>query len=203
MTRSQLGAIDSALYLHCDHVIPLGSPSGELWPFSQVAQHITSDANQDAIGEIIKIWDEIRIAYRDKNRNSLFYYISNASGHPPRIAKDKFNWPAKESISDSKTSAGLDRTDDIKKGIYQTFKLSIESFKEFPDVNIKTALISNLPAYRHGRDYIEPFYDILWAFDTSFAEESHGIYTCKPCDLRRPFDYIISLEDAFTRGELL
>lgn len=110
---------------------------------------------------------------------------------------------AKESISDSKTSAGLDRTDDIKKGIYQAFKLSIESSKAFPEENIKTALISNLPAYRHGEDYITPFSNIYWAEESSFIEENQDRYSCAKQNLKRPFDYIIALDDAFTRGEVL
>jgi len=203
LTRSQIGSVNSALYLHCDHIIPLGTPFDDLWPFAQTSRFITDNKNKKAVNKIVATWDEIRVAYKDKNKESLLYYIANASGHPPRIAKDKYDWPANESISDSKTSAGLDRTDDIKKGIYQTFKLSIESAKEFPDHDIKTALISNLPAYRHGRDYIEPFYDVYWGQESSFTEERRGVYSCSVKSLKRPFDYIIAIEAAFTRGELL
>ena len=181
----------------------MGSPRDELWPFKQTADFIASPAQSGSVEAMVLKWDEIRNAYRKKDKSSMLYYIANASGHPPRIAKDQFDWPAKESISDSKTSAGLDRTDDIKKGIYQTFKLSIESAKEFPDHNIKTALIANLPAYRHGVDYIEPFYDIYWGLESSFVEEEQGSFSCKGSALKRPFDYIIALDDAFTRGELL
>lgn len=203
LTRSQISTLESALYLHGEVVIPLGSPNSELWPFKQTAEFITSSAQNEGVEAMVAKWDEIRKAYGAKDRSSMLYYIANASGHPPKIAKDQFDWPAKESISDSKTSAGLDRTDDIKKGIYQTFKLSIESAKEFPNHSIKTALISNLPAYRHGVDYIEPFYDVFWGQESSFIEEEQGSYSCKRSDLKRPFDYIIALDDAFTRGELL
>lgn len=133
----------------------------------------------------------------------LFYYLANASGHPPKIAKTQYNWPSKESISDSKTSAGLDRTDDIKKGIYQTLKLSVEAHKEFPNKNVKTALISNLPAYRHGSDYLEPLYDIYWGQESSFRKEATGRLSCEYHNLKRPFDYIIALDDAYTRGEFI
>lgn len=203
LTRSQISTLESALYLHGEVVIPLGSPNSELWPFKQTAEFITSPEQNEGVEAMVVKWDEIRKAYSAKDRSSILYYIANASGHPPKIAKELFDWPAKESISDSKTSAGLDRTDDIKKGIYQTFKLSIESAKEFPNHSIKTALISNLPAYRHGVDYIEPFYDIYWSQESSFIQEEQGYFSCKRSDLKRPFDYIIALDDAFTRGELL
>lgn len=142
--------------------------------FKQTAQFITSYAQNEGVEAMVAKWDEVRKAYGAKDRSSILYYIANASGHPPKIAKDQFDWPTKESISDSKTSAGLDRTDDIKKGIYQTFKLSIESAKEFPNHSIKTALISNLPAYRHGVDYVEPFYDVYWGQESSFIEKEQG-----------------------------
>jgi hypothetical protein len=203
LTRSQILSLESALYLHGKVVIPLGSPKDELWPFRQTADYITSSIQNCNVEAMIAKWDEIRKAYRTRDKSSVLYYIANASGHPPKIAKNQFDWPTNESISDSKTSAGLDRTDDIKKGIYQTFKLSIESAKEFPSHNIKTALISNLPAYRHGVDYIEPFYDIYWGQESSFVDEKQGSYSCKRSALKRPFDYIIALDDAFTRGDLL
>ncbi len=61
------------------------------------------------------------------------YYLANASGSPPKIAKDRDGWPKKESISDSKTSAGMDRTDDIKKGIYQSLKIGT-NLKDDPSI---------------------------------------------------------------------
>ncbi|MGV0005387.1 MAG: hypothetical protein ACNYPG_01955 [Candidatus Porifericomitaceae bacterium WSBS_2022_MAG_OTU9] len=81
--------------------------------------------------------------------------LVNASGHPPQNSKNaRWIFP-KETISDSKTSAGMDRTDDIKKGIYQVLKIGA---KHASDLNIRTALISNLPAYRHGGEYVDQFF---------------------------------------------
>ena len=204
LSRTQVQNLDSALYLHCDNVIPLGKPKDELWPFSAAIPFITSPSNASVVNDFVEVWKAIRDAYTKKDRDSKFYYVANASGHPPQIAKDEFDWPAKESISDSKTSAGMDRTDDIKKGIYQTFKLGIEASRELRSHNIRTALISNLPAYRHGKDYVEPFCDVYWGFESSFQHEaSSNSYRCANTDLKRPFDYIIALEDAFLRDELL
>jgi len=204
LSRTQVQSLDSALYLHCDNVIPLGKPKDDLWPFSSAIPFITSSSNTSAVNDFVEVWKAIRDAYTKKDRDSKFYYVANASGHPPQIAKDEFDWPAKESISDSKTSAGMDRTDDIKKGIYQTFKLGVEANRELRSHNIRTALISNLPAYRLGKDYVEPFCDVYWGFESSFQHEAaSNSYRCADTDLKRPFDYIIALEDAFLRDELL
>lgn len=56
------------------------------------------------------------------------YWFTNSCGQPiPRPD----TWPHRagtgyESVSDSKTSVGIDRTDDIKKGTYQILKLGAE-----------------------------------------------------------------------------
>lgn len=203
LSRTQVQNLDSALYLHCAKMIPLGKPKNDLWPFSSAIPYITNPDNTKTVDGFVERWGDIREAYVNKNRDSKFYYIANASGQPPKIAKEKYQWPEKESISDSKTSAGMDRTDDIKNGIYQTFKLGIEANRDSSKHKIRTALISNLPAYRHKKSYVEPFYDIFWGFESSFQIDSDNTtYSCAKSALMRPFDYIIALEDAFLRDEL-
>jgi hypothetical protein len=203
LTRIQVGSLNSCLYMHNDNLLSLGKVNDHLWPFAPAVDYLIKSENSHIVDTYVDTWESIRTAYRNKNRDNVLYYVANASGNPPNIAREKFGWPAKESISDSKTSAGLDRTDDIKKGIYQAFKLSIESSKAFPEENIKTALISNLPAYRHGEDYITPFSTVYWAEESSFIEENEDRYSCAKQSLKRPFDYIIALDDAFMRGEVL
>ena len=203
LTRTQVGELSSALHLHSSDVVPLGKPSDSLWPFNSAINFLTSPETSITVEKYVSIWSKVREAYKSRNRNDLLYYMANASGHPPRVAKDQFDWPRRESVSDSKTSAGFDRTDDIKKGVYQTFKLGIESSLQFPEENIKTAIISNLPAYRHGESYVEPFADVYWGHENSFYQEHGGVYSCTEKDLKRPFDYIIALDDAFTRGDLI
>jgi hypothetical protein len=203
LTRIQVGSLNSCLYMHNDNLLSLGKVNDHLWPFAPAVDYLVKSENSHIVDAYVDTWESIRTAYRNKNRDNLLYYVANASGNPPNIAREKFGWPAKESISDSKTSAGLDRTDDIKKGIYQAFKLSIESSKAFPEENIKTALISNLPAYRHGEDYITPFSSVYWAEESSFIADNDDRYSCAKQSLKRPFDYIIALDDAFMRGEVL
>ncbi|MBQ9394404.1 MAG: hypothetical protein IJU23_02665, partial [Proteobacteria bacterium] len=68
-----------------------------------------------------------------------------------------------ESISDAKTSVGMDRTDDIKKAIYQVLKLGSEYKPN--DANVKTAIISNIHAVRHYDEYLLSVRDVIWALD--------------------------------------
>lgn len=123
----------------------------------------------------LDFWYTAYKSYKDKTKTVSLYWLTNACGGPVPIPS---NWPKRrgtgyESISDSKTSAGMDRTDDIKKGIYQVLKLGAEYKTTHP--NIKTAIISNLPALRHFNEYLLTLKDVVWAispekFTTSLSD---------------------------------
>lgn len=114
-----------------------------------------------------EFWEEAYKAYRDKNKSNPIFWLTNACGLPtPRPD----NWPKRrsggyETVSDAKTSVGMDRTDDIKKGIYQVLKLGAEYKPKY--LNIKTALISNIHAVRHHDEYLKCIKDIIWTIDES------------------------------------
>jgi hypothetical protein len=195
ITSSQLRACNSAIYLHGIGSINLGKVGDDLWPFKALVEFIVAKENTSLVNRCANDWAEARDAYSNRDRQSKMYYLTNSCGRPPKIAKDRDGWPKKESISDGKTSAGMDRTDDIKKGIYQTLKIgtSIKS-----ESNFKTAIISNLPAYRHKEDYVDPFIDMLWGLDED-VHELNGQKVILMGDLRRVFDYIITLEEPILR----
>jgi hypothetical protein len=195
ITNSQLRACDSAIFLHGLGPVNLGKVGDNLWPFKPLVNFLIEEENMPFIQEAINEWLSARDAYSKKDRQNKMFYLANASGSPPKIAKDRDGWPKKESISDSKTSAGMDRTDDIKKGIYQSLKIGT-NLKDDP--RIKTAIISNLPAYRHGQEYVNPFIDMLWGLDEDIIELNgqKGILSNK---LRRVFDFIITLEEPILR----
>lgn len=196
ITRSQLIACQSAIFLHNVGAIPLGRMADEAWPFKPLVDFITDKNNDEFVQLCISEWVFARDAYANKDRQNKMYYLANASGSPPKIAKDQDGWPKKESISDSKTSAGMDRTDDIKKGIYQSLKIGIQVRG---NSNIKTAIISNLPAYRHGQDYVIPFVDLLWGSDRDLLDREDGQRYLGEDSLRRVFDFIITIDDPILR----
>lgn len=196
ITTSQLKECNSAIYLHNKDLIELGKVGDSLWPFKPLVNFIINPSNFSTINSCINQWLDARDAYSRKDRANRMYYLANASGSPPKIAKDRDNWPKKESISDSKTSAGMDRTDDIKKAIYQSLKIGTHVKS---DPNIKTAIISNLPAYRHGDEYVAPFINMYWGLDTDLIE-FEDTKAIKLNDLRRIFDFIITLEEPIVRN---
>ncbi len=125
------------------------------------------NSNKEFLLFFFNFWEEAYVAYRDKNKSNPVFWLTNACGLPtPRPD----NWPKRrsggyETVSDAKTSVGMDRTDDIKKGIYQVLKLGAEYKPKY--LNIKTALISNIHAVRHHDEYLKCIKDIIWTIDES------------------------------------
>jgi len=196
ITNSQLRDCKSGMYFHNVGTIEIGKVGDSLWPFKPLINFITNEKNDLFIKQCVDEWTSARSAYSNKDRNNKMFYLANACGSPPKIAKDRDGWPKKESISDSKTSAGMDRTDDIKKGIYQSIKIGT-SLKD--NSTVKTAIISNLPAYRHRDEYVSPFVDMLWGLDEDLVELA-GKKVLLEDNLRRVFDYIITLEEPILRN---
>lgn len=96
------------------------------------------------------------------------YWLTNGCGQPiPRPAE----WPTRsggstgyETVSDAKTSVGMDRTDDIKKAIYQVLKLGTTG-RPSHKYHYKVGVISNIHAVRHFQEYLTPLKDIVWTRD--------------------------------------
>jgi len=196
ITNSQLRGCESGMYFHDAGLVKLGKVGDDLWPFKSLINFIIDEKNSSFLQNCINEWVLARNAYSSRNRDDKVYYLTNACGNPPRIAKDRDGWPKKESISDSKTSAGMDRTDDIKKGIYQSLKIGIT----YPGV--KTAIISNLPAYRHREEYVSPFVHMLWGLSEDLTE-INGKKILSEDKLKRVFDFIITLEEPILRNTQL
>lgn len=191
LTNSQLKICPSALYIHDKQIIPLGEVGSAGWPFRSLINFLVDIKNESFVKKAVATWKEARLAYSEKNKSNPFYYLANASGSPPLIAKSRDNWPSSQVISDSKTSAGMDRTDDIKKAVYQTLKIGI-TVADYK--NVKTAIISNLPAIRHGVEYVTPFVDVWWGRKDNFIKKQ-DFYEIDSRNLRYLFDYIITLEN--------
>lgn len=142
-------------------------------------------------------WREAFQAYSAKDRENPAFWLTNACGSPVPRPSD---WPKRsgsgyETVSDAKTSVGLDRTDDIKKGIYQVLKLGAD-FKPNGG-NIKVALISNVHAVRHYDEYLQCIKDVIWTLDeTGTAADWEDLPDGKP--LYNLFDGIVS----FTKSEI-
>ena len=151
-------------------------------------------------------WSEALNKYHPKLTNSV-YWLTNGCGAPnPRPEW----WPKSkggdgsgfESISDSKTSVGMDRTDDIKKGIYQVLKLGSEGKPVSSKWNFKVGIVSNIHAARHFEEYLESLKNLIWTHDiTGKANKASDLKPEHP--LYNLFDGIIALTESHFRDEWL
>jgi len=151
-------------------------------------------------------WNEALTKYHPKLTDSV-YWLTNACGAPnPRPEW----WPTSkggdgkgyESISDSKTSVGMDRTDDIKKGIYQVLKLGSEGKPVSSKWSFKIGIVSNIHAARHFEEYLESLKNLIWTHDiTGKAKKAGDLKAEHP--LYNLFDGIIALTEYHLRDEWL
>jgi hypothetical protein len=147
-------------------------------------------------------WQEALQAYQPKSNENIFW-LTNACGTPSPVPQ---GWQKRrvgsgyESVSDSKTSVGMDRTDDIKKGIYQVLKLGAEGKPLPSEWNYKVGIISNIHPARHFEEYLQSLQDIVWTND-----ESGRASFVKDLPLEQRvfnlFDGIIALTKTYSRDE--
>jgi hypothetical protein len=158
--------------------------------------------NENFFEQYFKFWQEALKSYQPKSNENIFW-LTNACGTPSPIPQ---GWQKRrvgsgyESVSDSKTSVGMDRTDDIKKGIYQVLKLGAEGKPLLSEWDYKVGIISNVHPARHFEEYLQSMQDIVWTND----ESGRAIFV-KDLPLEQKvfnlFDGIIALTKTYSRDE--
>lgn len=164
------------------------------------------DKDDGFLKNYFTFWNEALNKYHPKLTNSI-YWLTNGCGSPnPRPDW----WPKSkggdgagfESISDSKTSVGMDRTDDIKKGIYQVLKLGSEGKPVSSKWSFKVGIVSNIHPARHFEEYLKSLENLIWTHDmTGKANKASDLKPEHP--LYNLFDGIIALTESHFRDEWL
>ncbi|MDJ0658805.1 MAG: hypothetical protein QNJ42_04875 [Crocosphaera sp.] len=186
-----------------ENYFPIGSRNSredKNWGFRGLIKLI--EESPDFFSEYFTFWTNAFIAYYPKKTSNIFW-LTNACGTP---SPTPLQWPSRkqaqgyESISDSKTSVGMDRTDDIKKGIYQVLKLGSQGKPNTRKWKYKVGLISNIHAARHFNEYLESFKDIVWTIDKTKRAKKVGDLPQEQ-SIYNLFDGIVALTSSFTRDE--
>ena len=179
------------------------------WAYKGIQNALDQDHNffKDYLVFWIEAFESYKANYRvarngEQFRTNNIFWFTNACGQPfPR----PINWPRRtgtgyESVSDGKTSAGMDRTDDIKKGIYQVLKIGAEIKPTQSHFKVKTALISNIHAVRHYDEYLHSLEDVVWTIDkTQKAKKVRDLP--EDMNIYNLFDGIISFTQCHIRDE--
>lgn len=146
-------------------------------------------------------WLEALDEYQNESKvKQSVYWFTNGCGQPsPRPD----TWPKRssgsgyESVSDGKTSVGMDRTDDIKKATYQVLKLGSEGKTE-KGKKYLVGIVSNIHAVRHFDEYLKNMKDIIWTKDET-GNITKASQLAPDTEFYNLFDGIISLTQIVAR----
>jgi hypothetical protein len=192
----------------------LSIPVGDPHKFSRHAHYdkiLSWLSTGDSLEAFVSSWIGTFQGYGDPTKRSSTHWMTNGCGTPnPRPA----DWPLRagqgfETVSDGKSSVGLDRTDDLKKGIYQVLKISTHYKEFFPNQNyaIFAALATNIHAVKHRDEYLGELEDLVWTVDG--PEVSHVVArddmhtVIKSNKLYNLFDAVISFTEPHFRAPVL
>lgn len=190
--------------------IPVGNPFdfAEKKHYALISNWLRDEENMI---RYVMAWNTIFNSYANRDHRRNTYWLTNGCGAPSPPPTD---WPRRrtsgyESISDGKSSMGMDRTDDLKKGIYQVLKISTH-FKEFfphSDFSVFSAIASNIHAVKHEKDYIDELKDIVWTIDSDekpyVSPHMDGTYSVKEGKLYNLFDAIVTFTSSHFRDDFL
>lgn len=108
-------------------------------------------------------------------------------------------------VDDSKNAPGLDRTDDIKKGLYQSLKLSESYRMKCARRMIRIALLSNIHPAVHYEDYLQGFEGAVWTYESKLQSDhlSSEWMKVRQEDLSPFYDAILTLTKSWFRAKEL
>lgn len=157
---------------------------------------LITDKKSSFLDTYLQTWTQAFSTYMHKTKEDNIFWLTGGCGKP-----NSKLWSQSTSISDGKTSVGMDRTDDIKKGVYQLLKLRmIDAIKE--GIDIKVGILSNAHAARHYEDYIRPIENVMWLqSDLENVETIDDLPSGTP--VHNLYDGIITFTKSYTRNEWL
>ena len=180
---------------------PLGTKKNAqdiYWAYRGVSSLVE---NKEFFQNYLVFWRSAFDAYQQRDVDRSIYWLTNGCGQPvPRPG----DWPRRtgsgyESVSDAKTSVGMDRTDDIKKATYQVLKLGAAG-KPSIQYNYKVGIVSNIHAARHFDEYLNSFKDIIWTREKTGNVSTVGELAPETA-LFNLFDGIVTLTDVLARDQ--
>jgi hypothetical protein len=183
-------------------IYPIGLKANEKdteWAYRGIINLLKTD--NKFFATYASFWLDALGEYQRESKTKLpIYWFTNGCGQPTPKPE---TWPKRstggghESISDSKTSVGMDRTDDIKKATYQVLKLGSEGKTE-KGKKYLVGIVSNIHAVRHFDEYLTNLKDIIWTKDET-GNVTKASQLDPDTEFYNLFDGIISLTQTVAR----
>jgi hypothetical protein len=106
-------------------------------------------------------------------------------------------------VDDTKNAPRLDRTDDIKKGVYQMLKVAEKYGRGCKERRVRVALLSNMHPVAHYDEYLKGFEDALWTRESDIQERTGQTVSVDSDDLLPFYDMLFTLTQSWFRDERL
>jgi hypothetical protein len=140
--------------------VPLAVPSGRMWPLPDI---LSMAQNPEIVEELLQAWHRHLLGYRlfnseDPQTRWLRFGCGNIETRNTETGQR-----IQLRVDNTKSLPGIDRTDDIKKGIAQVMLFG--RLKKGCQVKaIKTVLFGNLYAETHHEHYVKPLasLELMW-----------------------------------------
>ncbi len=170
--------------------LSLGKRSDNGFPIRNFCQSHARD--KDTLRGIIQFWQRLYHAYRhkwkQKGDDSLRWLTFGCGGR----------------VDDSKNLPGLDRTDDIKKGVYQVLKLGEHFAKQCAKKAVRVVLSGNIHAARHHTDYLSGLEEVIWTYEQHLIDmEDPDWRKVRVADLVRLYDAVFTFTQPHFRDRTM
>ncbi|MCW5924894.1 MAG: hypothetical protein KIS77_21420 [Saprospiraceae bacterium] len=96
----------------------------------------------------------------------------------------------------------MDRTDDIKKGIYQVLKVGADGKPSSKNYDLSVGILSNVDAARHFDEYLQNIQNVVWALDPNGTARKIGDLSPEQ-DVFSLFDGIVTFTKNISRNDWL
>jgi len=199
-TPATKDVMDNDIYMFIPHRaerIPLGDASGDDWPYEGINEYIDEPSN---IRFLIDAWNELYDVYKSNPRGDedLKRYILCGNGSSLDDAST--------SIDDSKNKPGMDRTDDIKKGTYQSLKYGTYFKEKSENRKISAVIATNMFPLRTYKRYLAEMVRVVWTKEkysqnVNIDLDNYDLKAFKKDDLFYLYDAIIGLSESIYMDE--
>ena len=177
------------LYLVDGDPIPVRLVRGDSARYLSVEDSRNPERLREVLNAVRNTWAQMYAGYASRWReNGQLRWFTCGCGLP---------------VDDTKNAPGLDRTDDIKKGVYQMLKVAEKYGRGCRERRVRVALLSNMHPVAHYDEYLKGFEDALWTRESDIQGRTGQTVSVDSDNLFPFYDMLFTLTQSWFRDERL
>lgn len=167
-TQATINLDQSDIFLYIPHQnvrVGLGRTTSSQWPYENLIQYVKLSEN---VALLIKAWKDLYDVYAAnqlRGKTDIRKWITCGCGG---------------GVDDSKNKPGMERTDDIKKGTYQSLKFGTYYKEKDPQRRVRSLIASNFFPLRTFDRYLSEMTEVIWTkhkYSTTLMVPNQGELT--------------------------